>query len=143
MKKELQEARRLMMSIDRIDEVYYSAQKNSGMKDSLFVLMYALSDGTTQTQKQICEDWHIPRSTLNTTVLEQVREGNVELVADGHKHKQILLTHKGRAFIKTKLAPLFSAEKDAASSMDVEHLAEELDRFAAHLEEHFRKQVEG
>lgn len=141
MNKQRQEVRRLMMAIDRIDEVYYGAQKISGMKDSLFVLMYALSNGVPQTQKQICEEWRIPRSTLNTTVLEQVREGNLELTSDGHKHKQIHLTDKGKNFIEAELAPLFSAEEDAAVSMDIERLTDKLALFATYLEENFRKQI--
>lgn len=126
--------RLLMMAIDRIDEVYYRAQRASGMKDSLFVLMYALSDGRPRSQKQICAEWHIPRSTLNTAVLEQVRLGNVELVGSGHKEKYVSLTDKGAECMRSSLAPLFEAEEHAERSVDVADLAEQLDCFAVRLE---------
>lgn len=126
--------RLLMMAIDRIDEVYYRAQRASGMKDSLFVLMYALSDGKPRSQKQICAEWHIPRSTLNTVVLEQAHLGNVELSGSGHKEKYVSLTDKGVEYVRSSLAPLFEAEELAGRSVDVADLAEQLDCFAARLE---------
>ena len=134
MKEARDDVRLLMMTIDRIDEVYYRAQRASGMKDSLFVLMYALSDGKPRSQKQICAEWHIPRSTLNTVVLEQVRLGNVELAKSSHKEKLVSLTERGIDYARASLAPLFEAEGLAGRSVDVASLARQLDRFAERLE---------
>lgn len=126
--------RRLMMAIDRIDEIYYRAQHESGMKESLFVLAYALADGKPRSQKRIIEEWAIPRSTLNTTVIEQVREGNVELVASGHKEKLVTLTEQGRRNLLDTLEPLFEAERNASHVIDAERLAWQMERFATALE---------
>ena len=134
MKEARDDVRFLMMAIDRIDEVYYRAQRASGMKDSLFVLMYALSDGKSRSQKQICAEWHIPRSTLNTAVLEQMRLGNVKLEKSGHREKLVSLTKKGIDYTRVSLAPLFEAEELVEKSVDVAGLAKQLDRFATRLE---------
>lgn len=136
------EVRRLMVAIDRLDEVYYSAHRQSGIKDSLFVLMYALADGAPRSQKQICEEWHIPRSTINTVVLEQIEAGNIDTVATGHKEKLLSLTPKGWEFMQSKLGALFDAERDATSSVEVGSIADALNLFAAHLEKQLGNQPE-
>ena len=136
------DVRRLMIAIDRLDEVYYSAHRQSGMKDSLFVLMYALADGAPRSQKQICEEWHIPRSTINTVVLEQIEAGNIETVATGHKEKLLSLTPEGRRFAESKLDTLFEAERDASTSIEVANIADALDLFTTHLEKSIDSQVE-
>lgn len=134
-----EEARRLMVTIDRLDEVYYDIRRRSGMKDSLFVLMYALADGAPRSQKQICEEWHIPRSTLNTVVLEQIETGNIAAAATGHKEKLLSLTSKGREYVQSRLGALFDAERAAASMADAGATASALDLFVTCLEE----QIEG
>lgn len=136
------DVRRLMVAIDRLDEVYYSVHRQSGMKDSLFVLMYALADGVPRSQKQICEEWHIPRSTLNTVVLEQIEEGNIETTATGHKEKLLSLTSKGRKFVQSKLGALFDAERGASASIEVANIADALDLFTTYLEKGIESQVE-
>ncbi len=129
-----EEARRLMVAIDRLDEVYYDIRHRSGMKDSLFVLMYALADGVPRSQKQICEEWHIPRSTLNTVVLEQVEAGTITTTATGHKEKLLSLTSKGRGYVRSRLGALFDAERTAASMADAGAIADALDLFVTCLE---------
>lgn len=136
------DVRHLMAVIDRLDEVYYSVHRQSAMKDSLFVLMYALADGIPRSQKQICEEWHIPRSTLNTVVLEQINEGNIETAATGHKEKLLSLTPKGREFVQSKLGALFDAERDASASVALADIADALDVFTTHLEKSIESQVE-
>ena len=84
--------RRLMIAIDQIDEAYYKALRTLGIKENAFVLFYAIADGRAYSQKRICEEWSVPRTTLNTIVQEYVGKGYIRLVGTGHKEKQIILT---------------------------------------------------
>ena len=81
--------RRLMIAIDQIDEAYYKALRTLGIKENAFVLFYAIADGRAYSQKRICEEWSVPRTTLNTTVQEYVGKGYIRLVGTGHKEKEI------------------------------------------------------
>ena len=62
--------RRLMLAINRVDGAYYYFSKKMGMKVNTLTLLYALDDGKPHSQKQISQDWLVPKTTLNTNVKE-------------------------------------------------------------------------
>lgn len=128
---------RLMRALNKIDDQYCRVQRSLDVKDSLFVLLYACMDGEPLSQKDICEEWFIPRSTLNTTVKEQVEAGNIELIPCGNKQKLVSLTKNGRAFAERMLGPLLDAEERIARQHVSDELAEQLEEFGAHLESAF------
>lgn len=74
--------RRIMISVNVIDGIYDSIAKKTGVKENLLTLLYALDDGAAHSQKEICEEWFIPKTTLNTIVRECVEKGYVTLDAD-------------------------------------------------------------
>lgn len=131
--------RRMMMAINRIDEVYYSALRTLGMKDNMFILFYAISDGKPYSQKRICKDWSVPRTTLNTIVQECIKKDLITLVSQGHKEKEILLTEKGKLFSDNLLMPIFHAEETAIKPFLEKSLLEELECFTNHLESAFEQ----
>ena len=71
------------------------------------------ADGEGLSQMEICDEWHIPRTTLNTTVKEQEAKGHVELVPRGNKQKLVKLTESGREYAERLLGSLFDAEECA------------------------------
>lgn len=132
------EIRRLMIAVNRIDELYYRALRMLNVKDNTFVLLYAISDGKSHSQKQICEEWLIPRTTLNTVVKECVNKGYIQLVAQGNKEKEIVLTESGKAFAASILTPIFAAEEKAMESLYGKGLVEQLECFTERLDSEFR-----
>lgn len=129
--------KRMMVLISRIDEVYYRALKSIGIKDNLFVLLYAIYDGETYSQKRICDEWLIPKTTLNTIVNECVREGYVELVPSGGREKKIVLTEAGRTFAESVLEPIFKAESRTAQWLEESDVLEKMEEFTYMLENDF------
>ena len=129
--------KRMMVLISRIDEVYYRALKSIGIKDNLFVLLYAIYDGETYSQKRICDEWLIPKTTLNTIVNECVREGYVELVPSGCRVKKIVLTEAGRTFAESVLEPIFKAESRTAQWLEESDVLEKMEEFTYMLENDF------
>ena len=105
--------RRLMITVNRIDGLYYLAARSLGMKYNTFALLYALSDGGTYSQKQICEDWLIPKTTLNTVVHECEDAGYVTLTRLGNKEKAVCLTERGQAWAERALELVREAELTA------------------------------
>lgn len=109
-----QKIRRLNLAVNRIDGIYYQLSKILGEKDNLICLLYALDDGKPHSQKQICEEWLISRTTLNTIVKECIEKGYLTLQANAHsKEKQILLTESGRQYASKLLGFLYRAEEAA------------------------------
>ena len=129
--------KRMMVLISRIDEVYYRALKSIGIKDNLFVLLYAIYDGETYSQKRICDECLIPKTTLNTIVNECVREGYVELVPSGGREKKIVLTEAGRTFAESVLEPIFKAESRTAQWLEESDVLEKMEEFTYMLENDF------
>lgn len=136
------EIRRLMIAVNRIDELYYRALRMFKIKDNTFVLFYAISDGKSYSQKQICEEWLIPRSTLNTVVNECVNNGYVQLVSQGNKEKEIILTDSGKAFAASILTPIFEVEEKAIEPLLGKGLVEQLECFTERLDSEFQQMKE-
>lgn len=127
---------RLMRALNRIDGQYNRVERALGMKESLFVLFYACAEGEPRSQRDICDEWYIPRTTLNTTVKEQEAAGHVELVPCGNKQKLVRLTESGRAYAEKLLGPLLDAEEQAGACID-DGLVEGIERFGEQLEREF------
>ncbi|MCQ4988399.1 MarR family transcriptional regulator [[Clostridium] symbiosum] len=139
MKDYREEIRRIMVSVNVIDGIYAMGAKKIGIKDNSLSLLYALDDGKPHSQKEICEYWLIPKTTLNTIVKECVNAGYI--VLDGIKHtkeKEIRLTDKGQEYAKTILNQVYELERRAMektlSSYSPEFV-QALEQFTAYLKE--------
>lgn len=89
----------LMLTTNRCIRVYYEIAKKMGIKENTLLLLDILSDKRQHSQRQICDDWHIPRTTLNTIIKECVRSGYLVLLPQTNsKEKLISLTESGQNF---------------------------------------------
>jgi DNA-binding MarR family transcriptional regulator len=97
-----------------IDAVYDDFAKTENVAPTLLWILYALGDGNAHTQKEICEDWELPKSTVNTVVRELKEQGYAELVPIKGKRRDmtVMLTESGKAYAACILKPLY--EKEAA-----------------------------
>ena len=106
--------RQIMISVNRIDGVYYQWARQTGLKENMLSLLYALSDGKSYTQKQICDQWLIPKTTINTVVKECVDKGYIVLWGEPHtKEKAITLTGSGKRYTDSVLQSLKYIENKA------------------------------
>lgn len=128
---------RLMRALNRINGQYELLRRSLEIKESLFVLLYACAGGERRSQKEICDEWHIPRSTLNTVVVQQVCAGNVVLVPRGNKEKDVCLTEQGRRLAEQKLGSMLDAEDRIAAHCIDDTLLEGVERFARDVESAF------
>jgi DNA-binding MarR family transcriptional regulator len=145
MEKPRSDILRLMVAVNRLDGLYGLAAKVNGIKDNTLDLLCALDDGLAHTQKQICDEWLIPRTTLNTIVKECVKLGYLSLSSEGHtREKTILVTAAGRAYIRETMAGVYHAEQSAMRRTREEYPApfiSALERFVDCLQEEFEEQV--
>lgn len=108
------EIRRIMIAINAIDGTYDLIAKKIGIKENTLALLYALDDGEPHSQKVVCEEWMIPKTTINTIVRECIDQGYVYLHANQRKkEKEICLTERGREYARRILEQVYELEEAA------------------------------
>ena len=118
---------KLIEQLQNMDNAYEAYAKSKGLSYlSLMVLdeIYALGDGCTQ--KQICEDTHYPKPSINLVVKVFLEDGIVELreLPENRKNKGITLTEKGRQLCGDVIVPLLRQEEAAMHEMGEKESAE-------------------
>lgn len=115
MKRERKAIMSLMRSLERILSCYGDSVKQYDMKQSELLLMYALAEGVPLSQKQLCEEWAVPKTTLNAVIKKWQCAGYVELVPVPGKRREmtILLTEAGQQRTEACLNQLFRMEENA------------------------------
>ena len=131
--------------MNRIDGLYYMASRQLGVKDNTLLLFYVLNDGKVHSQKEICEEWLIPRTTINTVVKEAVNKGYVRLEHSDHtREKTIMLTEAGKTYADRLLQKVFAAEEQALERTLQEfspELLKGLEAFTNCMQEEFEKEL--
>lgn len=106
--------RRLMTATNKIDGAYYFLARKLNIKENTLALLYALDDGKAHSQKQISDEWLIPKTTINTTVKELINSGYIELLPEEHtREKTIKLTESGKIYTNKILKTVYEAENQA------------------------------
>lgn len=114
--KDIRKKALLLNLIDyRVDQIYYDYECKHNIKDSELCLMYALGDGMSHSQKQICDDWHIPKTTLNTIIKQWEKQGYLAMCQIPGKRRElkITLTQKGMTYITPFLGNLYKSQETA------------------------------
>lgn len=108
-------ARRLAKAACALDGAYDRLAKHLGIKGNLLWLLYILDDGAPHSQKQICEDWLFPKTTINTLTKECQGAGYITLhTIPGRKRElHIQLTEAGRDYVRQKLQAFYRGEEAA------------------------------
>ena len=116
-----------MKQFQNMDSAYEEYAKSKGLTYlSLMVLeeIYELGDGCTQ--KQISEDTHYSKQSVNLIIKSFLKDGIVELreMEENRKNKEIILTEKGRQFCREVIVPLLQQEQEAMMQMGAEQSRE-------------------
>lgn len=113
--------RRLMIVVNRIDGIYERMSARIGIKLNLICLLYALDDGSPHSQKEISENWMLPRTTLNTITKECVEKGYVTLepIPGKRREMNLILTDSGKTYARKYLDEIYRAEGEAFSRASV------------------------
>lgn len=111
---------KLMEQFQNMDRAYEEYARAKGLTYlSLMVLeeIWELGDGCTQ--KQISEDTHYPKQSVNLIVKSFLEDGYVELreLPKNRKNKGITLTEKGRKLCENVITPLLYQEEQTMTQM--------------------------
>ena len=110
--------RRLIAATSAADGAYYRWAVQSGVTPHTLDLLYALNDGLPHSQKQICEEWAIPKTTINTVVKACQTAGYITLapMPDQPRQRQLCLTPAGLAYARQTLEELYIMENQAMAA---------------------------
>ena len=110
--------RRLIAATSAADGAYYRWAVQSGVTPHTLDLLYALNDGLPHSQKQICEEWAIPKTTINTVVkaCQTARYITLAPMPDQPRQRQLCLTPAGLAYARQTLEELYIMENQAMAA---------------------------
>ncbi len=112
MDKSHKTARRLVITINMLNKIYTANTPKIGRQSTELWLMYALDDGKPHSQKQICDEWGFPPTTLNTVTKKCETAGylTLTLIPGKRREMQICLTESGKIHAKQLLDAVYQAE---------------------------------
>ncbi len=129
---------RLGKLVYQIDGAYEEYGKGCKLASAnLLWILYALNDGERHSQKQICDDWAIPRSTANTIIKDLESKSYVALsqIKGERRELSVSLTPRGKAYADGVLSDLYQREKAVYSEIEApEEFLDALQNFAAKMQ---------
>lgn len=110
--------RRFVAASCAAEGAYYRWAVRSGVTPHTLDLLYALDDGQPHSQKQICTEWAIPKTTINTVVTACRAAGYITLepMPNQPRQRQLCLTPAGLAYAREALAELYVLENQAMAA---------------------------
>lgn len=101
----------LLYGIDGIYDEY--GRKCKIASTNVLWILYALNDDEKHSQKDICDGWSIPRTTINTIIKDLEQKQMVEMIPilGKRREKYVKLTEKGKEYADYVLAKLYEKEK--------------------------------
>ncbi len=111
---------KLIQQFQNMDRAYEEYARSKGLTYlSLVVLEEIYEIGGGCTQKQISEDTHYPKQSINLVIKSFLQEELVELKENpqNRKNKHIKLTVKGKQLCDNVVLPLLQKEEQAFNEM--------------------------
>ena len=144
MEQAREKVKQLLKIFYNIDTQYSRAVRRTGYKPNLLMLFYSLDNNKPMSQKQICEDWCIPKTTVNTLIKECEQQGYItfEAVKGQRREKVVILTESGKKYAHQLLSTMYQAEEEAVDNMEnVEEFIPLADKFLENLKTAFEKRI--
>lgn len=138
--------RQLVIALSNFEKIYLANTPKIGIQSSELWLMYALDDGKPHSQKQICEEWGFPRTTLNTVIKKCEAAGYLTLaqIPGKRREMQICLTEKGKIHADQILDVIYRAENRAMEKTLEKYSMEFVDvleNFVKYLQSSFEQEI--
>lgn len=135
------QVRRMWQILNVVDGVYWRWSKKQGLTANQLVFLYAVDDGAAHTQKELCEEWLIPKTTLNTIVKEYEQAGYIVLENAEGRLKKICLTKAGKEFSAKMQKDVYDAEDKAMAATLKEYSPSFIDALEAFCD-NFKKTLD-
>ncbi len=117
MDKNYETVRRITLAINKMDGAYYLLARHYQINENTLIFLYALDDGHPHSQREISDEWLIPRTTINSLVKKLLSDGYIAFTGEQHaKEKALILTEKGRAYTSSLFHEIYLAEEQAITN---------------------------
>ena len=115
---------RLNAALQNIDAAYAVIAKKHGLTFNALMMFYLIDDSKSITQKQVCDELHLPKSTVHSILLDFVKRDYVMLI-DGNnkKEKFIIVTPVGDGFFREILDETRLMEKNVLDALGAKSCA--------------------
>jgi|LGVE01.1.fsa_nt_gb DNA-binding MarR family transcriptional regulator len=109
-------------SLSRTNEIYGRWAKKQGLNYNSLMILYTMHRKENCTQKQICDEWLIPKQTVNTICKEFNKSGHLifETNPNDKRGKLIKFTKSGRTYADGILNALYTLEEKTMQKMGAE-----------------------
>lgn len=104
---------------NRVKLIYSNWAKAHGVNYNVFSVLYTAYKNENCSQKYICEEWGLPKQTVNTTCKTLISQGMIsrkQSLAD-KRECHISLTEKGRMYAAPIVEELLAIEKRVLNRM--------------------------
>lgn len=121
--------RQLSKTIHQINGLYHKEIHQMDLNLYETRVLYALYIDKLKTQKEISEQYEMPKQTINNFITALHKQGFIEITADERDHRQkiLALTDAGKDYAHRTLSPLLKFEEDVVAKIDPEKFALLLD----------------
>ncbi len=102
----------IAVHLGKITKLYHECAKAQGMTYNGMMVLGALRHYQNCTQKQIAEEWGLPKQSVNTIIKKLHDDQYVEfLPGRNNKEKLVTFTADGKAFADKVLKPILMMEE--------------------------------
>lgn len=107
---------------NRVDRLYYKWAKAHGFSYNVLAVLYVAYKDSASSQKVVCEEWSLPKQTVNTVCKDLCNRGYLILERseqDG-RETRLVLTEAGKKLAEPVVTELIDIETKILESMGVE-----------------------
>jgi DNA-binding MarR family transcriptional regulator len=120
-----QELKEVNRSYKELDDIYHDVSVKLGISDSVLTILYALVEmGDGCIQKDISDQFHISRQTINSAIKKLQSQGYITLEQGKGRDMQIFLTPDGKKFADAIIGPIVELENSVFEEMTPEESRE-------------------
>ena len=107
----LNEIHRINYLASEMDSIYHQASLRLGISDSVSIILYTIQDkGESCLLSDVYKNSGVSRQTVNSAIRRLEADGVLYLEPYAGRAKKIVLTDKGRDYIRQTVARLLEAE---------------------------------
>lgn len=120
---------------NRVDQVYATWAKQHGVNYNILAVLYTAYKNDKCSQKFICQEWCLPKQTVNTTCRTLIADGIIiQIPSLGDKREIcISLTEKGRQFAEPIVTELLGIESRVLARMGQDDVRQFVDLYHTYV----------
>lgn len=121
---------------NKINRIYADWAKLHGVNYNIMAVLYTAYHNDKCSQKYICEEWSVPKQTVNTTCRDLMASGLIAQVQSTGDKREICisLTEKGKAFANPLVGELLRIENRILSAMGQDKITQFFDLLMTYAE---------